>query len=63
MSTVKESVTLDRLAEDVELELSDAYPKPADLQLQAVLVLMPSKSQAQSRKITLPNNLESNATL
>jgi hypothetical protein len=36
MVTVKESVTLDRLAEDMELELSELYPNHADLPLQAV---------------------------
>jgi DNA-binding MarR family transcriptional regulator len=30
VATVKEAVTLDRLAEDMELELSEVYPKHAD---------------------------------
>jgi hypothetical protein len=40
VATVKEAVTLDRLAEDMELELSEVYPKHADLRLQAVRALI-----------------------
>jgi hypothetical protein len=40
VATVKEAVTLDRLAEDMELELSEVYPKHEDLRLQAVRALM-----------------------
>jgi len=40
VATVKEAVTFDRLAEDMELELSEVYPKHADLRLQAVRALI-----------------------
>jgi len=40
VATVKEAVTLDRLAEDMEQELSEVYPKHADLRLQAVRALI-----------------------
>ena len=37
---VKEAVTIERLAEDMELELTELFPKQSDLRLQAVRVLM-----------------------
>lgn len=40
VATVKEAITLDRLTEDMELELSEVYPKHADLRLQAVRALI-----------------------
>jgi len=39
-SAVNESITRERLAEDMELELSELFPKQSDLQLQAVRVLL-----------------------
>ena len=39
-STVKEAVTVERLAEDMELELVELFPKQSDLRLQAVRLLM-----------------------
>ena len=38
--TVKEAVTVERLAEGMELELVELYPKQSDLRLQAVRLLM-----------------------
>jgi hypothetical protein len=38
--TVKEAVTVERLAEDMELELAELFPKQSDLRLQGVRVLM-----------------------
>jgi uncharacterized membrane protein len=38
--TVKEAVTVERLAEDMELELAELFPKQSDLRLQAVRLLM-----------------------
>jgi DNA-binding transcriptional ArsR family regulator len=38
--TVKEAVTVQRLAEDMELELVELFPKQSDLRLQAVRLLM-----------------------
>jgi hypothetical protein len=38
--TVKEAVTVERLAEDMELELVELFPKQSDLRLQAVRLLM-----------------------
>jgi CRP-like cAMP-binding protein len=40
VATVREAVTLDRLAEDMELELSEVCPKHADLRLQAVRAII-----------------------
>ena len=37
---VKEAVTVERLAEDMELELAELFPKQSDLRLQAVRLLM-----------------------
>jgi len=37
---VKEAVTVQRLAEDMELELVELFPKQGDLRLQAVKLLM-----------------------
>jgi DNA-binding MarR family transcriptional regulator len=38
--TVKEAVTVERLAEDMERELAELFPKQSDLRLQAVRLLM-----------------------
>ena len=38
--TVRKAVSADRLAEDMELELSDLFPKHGDHRLQAVKLLM-----------------------
>jgi uncharacterized membrane protein len=38
--TVKEAVTVERLAEDMELELVELFPKQSDLRLQAVRLLI-----------------------
>jgi len=38
--TVREAVTVERLAEDMELELVELFPKQSDLRLQAVRLLM-----------------------
>jgi hypothetical protein len=38
--TVKDAVTVERLAEDMELELVELFPKQSDLRLQAVRLLM-----------------------
>jgi DNA-binding MarR family transcriptional regulator len=37
--TVKEAVTVERLAEDMKLELAELFPKQSDLRLQAVRLL------------------------
>ena len=37
---VKQAVTVERLAEDMELELAELFPKQSDLRLQAVRLLM-----------------------
>src|SRR3972149_11392061 len=37
---VKEAVTVERVAEDMELELTELFPKQSDLRLQAVKLLM-----------------------
>jgi hypothetical protein len=39
-ATVREAVTVERLAEDMELELMELFPKQSDLRLQAVRLLM-----------------------
>ena len=39
-TVVKEAVTVERLAEDMELELAELFPKQSDLRLQAVRLLM-----------------------
>jgi hypothetical protein len=38
--TVKAAVTVERLAEDMELELAELFPKQSDLRVQAVRLLM-----------------------
>jgi uncharacterized membrane protein len=40
IETVKAAVTVERLAEDMELELVELFPKQSDLRLQAVRLLM-----------------------
>jgi len=37
---VKQAVTVERLAGDMELELTELFPKQSDLRLQAVRLLM-----------------------
>lgn len=37
---VKQAITAERLAEDMELELSELFPKQSDLRLQAIRLLL-----------------------
>jgi hypothetical protein len=50
-TVVKEAVTVERLTEDMELELTELFPKQSDLRLQAVRLLM-RLEESGSRKQT-----------
>ena len=52
-ATVKKAVTAERLAEDMELELVELFPKHGDLRLQAVRLLMHLEELGQTRQSQL----------
>jgi len=58
VSTVKEAVTLDRLAEDMALELSELFPKQADLRLQAVRLLIRLQESGPIKQSELAEQLD-----
>ena len=51
--TVKKAVTAERLAEDMELELVEVFPKHSDLRLQAVRLLMHLEESGPTRQSQL----------
>jgi hypothetical protein len=58
VATVKEAVTPERLAEDMELELSEVYPKHRDLRLQAVRALIHLEESGPITQERLAEQLE-----
>jgi len=52
-ATVKKAVTAKRLAEDMELELVELFPKHSDLRLQAVRLLMHLEESGPTRQSQL----------
>jgi uncharacterized membrane protein len=55
--TVKDAVTVMRLAEDMELELAELFPKQSDLRLQAVRLLMHLKESGPKKQSELVEEL------
>jgi hypothetical protein len=55
--TVKEAVTVERLAEDMEAELVELFPKQSDLRLQAVRVLMRLEESGPRKQAELVEEL------
>ena len=55
--TVKEAVTVERLAEDMELELVELFPKQSDLRLQAVRLLMHLEESGPKKQTELAEEL------
>jgi hypothetical protein len=56
-ATVKDAVPIDRLAEDMELELMELFPKHSDLRLQAVRLLMLLEDSAAVKQSELAEEL------
>jgi DNA-binding MarR family transcriptional regulator len=55
--TVKEAVTVERLAEDMEVELAELFPKQSDLRLQAVRLLMRLEESGPNKQTELAEEL------
>jgi len=56
-ATVREAVTVERLAEDMELELVELFPKQSDLRLQAVRLLMLLEESGPRKQTDLAEEL------
>ena len=56
-TVVKEAVTVELLAEDMELELAELFPKQSDLRLQAVRLLMHLEESGPWRQTELAEEL------
>ena len=56
-ATVKKAVTAERLAEDMELELVELFPKHSDLRLQAVRLLMHLEESGPQKQSELAEQL------
>jgi hypothetical protein len=56
-TVVKEAVTVERLAEDMELELAELFPKQSDLRLQAVRLLMHLEESGPRKQTELAEEL------
>jgi hypothetical protein len=54
---VKQTITIDRLAEDMELELAGLFPKRSDLRLQAVRLLMHLEESGPKKQAELAEEL------
>jgi len=54
---VKQTITIDRLAEDMELELAELFPKQSDLRLQAVRLLMHLEESGPNKQTELAEEL------
>ena len=54
---VKEAVTVERLAEDMELELAELFPKQSDLRQQAVRLLMHLEESGPKKQTVLAEEL------
>jgi hypothetical protein len=55
---VKEAVTAERLVEDMELELSDMFPKHSELRTLAVKLLMLLEEQGPHKQSQLSASLD-----
>jgi uncharacterized membrane protein len=55
--TVKAAVTVERLAEDMELELVELFPKQSDLRLQAVRLLLLLEESGPRKQTELAEEL------
>jgi uncharacterized membrane protein len=58
---VKEAITTKRLAEDMELELSELFPKQSDLKHKAVQLLLDLSEHGPRNQIQLSEDLELNS--
>jgi hypothetical protein len=58
IATVKEAVTVERLAEDMELELVELFPKHSDLRFLAVRLLMLLEESGERKQSELATLLE-----
>jgi len=58
VDTVREAVTMERLAEDMELELADLFPKHSDLRWPAVRLLLLLQERGERRQSELADSLE-----
>jgi len=56
-AAVKEAVAVDRLAEDMELELVELFPKQSDLRIQAVRLLMHLEESGPQKQTELAERL------
>ena len=56
-TVVEEAVTVERLAEDMELELVELFPKQSDLRLQAVRLLMHLEESGRKKQTELVEEL------
>jgi hypothetical protein len=56
-TVVEEAVTVERLAEDMELELVELFPKQSDLRLQAVRLLMHLEESGPNKQTELAEEL------
>lgn len=56
-ATVKDAVTVDRLAEDMELELVEVFPKQSDLRIEAVRLLMHLEESGPQKQAELAERL------
>jgi len=54
---VKEAVSVECLAEDLELELAELFPKQSDLRLQAVRLLMHLEESGPNKQTELAEEL------
>ncbi|MGA2239459.1 MAG: helix-turn-helix domain-containing protein [Candidatus Bathyarchaeia archaeon] len=57
ITIVKQAVTVERLAEDMELELVELFPKQSDLRLQAVRLLMVLEESGPRKQTELVEEL------
>ena len=56
--TVREAVTMEQLAEDMELELADLFPKHSDLRWLAVRLLLLLQERGERKQSELADSLE-----
>jgi DNA-binding MarR family transcriptional regulator len=56
--TVKTTITTERLAEDMELELSELFPKQSELRLKAVQLLLHLQESGLKKQTQLTKDLD-----
>lgn len=56
-SAILQAVTVDRLAEDMELELVELFPKQSELRIQAVRLLMHLEESGPQKQAELAERL------